>query len=309
MELVEKYSLEKIIRLCGGSRMDMFEGCIVADEDLPSGYNSPLMRTEEHIVLLCTRGGMRITLDGQEYNISSGSLFVYSPNSAFCMQCIEHCSFICIAFTKEHLGLYYNYWIQIFPLMEQMHNRAKIQLTEEESAEFKRLVNCVRECMNFNQGSEWLRQAVFSSTKMLLCCLFDKVQKSVEYCNEIQKLKGVNRNEEYFSRFMNLLSTYYKQERKVEFYASRLCVTTKYLSSVMKESTGKTPSQWIHEAVIEEIRYLLRNSSLTVKEIAYQLNFPNVSFFGKYFKRECGLSPLQYRVSGVFAINVNLVSM
>lgn len=108
-----------------------------------------------------------------------------------------------------------------------------------------------------------------------------------------------NRSEEIFSRFMKLLSMHYKEERKVEFYASKLCITSKYLSSLVKKASGQTPNKWIDEIVMEEIQHLLRYSNVSIKEIAYQLNFSNASFFGKYVKRYTGVSPHQYRLCGV----------
>lgn len=105
--------------------------------------------------------------------------------------------------------------------------------------------------------------------------------------------------EEYFCRFMQVLSQSYKAERRVEFYASKLCITPKYLSALIKEVSGKRPSEWIEELVMLEAKSLLRYSKITIQEIAYQLNFPNSSFFGKYFKRYTGLSPKNYRMRGI----------
>lgn len=105
------------------------------------------------------------------------------------------------------------------------------------------------------------------------------------------------RTEDLFGRFMNLLSEHFTQERKVAFYASKLCVTPKYLSTTIKLASGKTPTTWINEMVFMEMERKLRYSQLSIKEIACELNFPNTSFFGKFFKVRSGLSPLRYRLS------------
>lgn len=103
------------------------------------------------------------------------------------------------------------------------------------------------------------------------------------------------RAEELFGRFMNLLSEHFTQERKVTFYASELCVTPKYLATTIKQASGKTPTTWINEMVFMEMERELRYSQLSIKEIAYELHFPNTSFFGKFFKARSGMSPLRYR--------------
>lgn len=103
-----------------------------------------------------------------------------------------------------------------------------------------------------------------------------------------------SRQEELFSRFM-FFSKHITSERNVAYYASRLCITPKYLSTVVKQISGKTPTVWIKEKIINEMKYRLCYTQATVKEISFQLNFPNASFFGKYFKSETGISPSRYR--------------
>lgn len=97
--------------------------------------------------------------------------------------------------------------------------------------------------------------------------------------------------------FMELLQNHYKKERTVKYYASRLCITPKYLSLLIKELTGRSASNWIDECVILEAKNLLRFSGLNVQQVAYELNFSNQSAFGKYFKHLTGMSPTSFQNS------------
>lgn len=85
----------------------------------------------------------------------------------------------------------------------------------------------------------------------------------------------------------------------MEYYADKLHVTPKYLSSVCKSAGGKTASQFIDLAVLKDIEYLMKHSSKSIKEIAAELDFPNISFFGKYVKKHLGLSPKAYREKAI----------
>ena len=123
-------------------------------------------------------------------------------------------------------------------------------------------------------------------------------------------------DKQIFIRFMELLSKYFTQERHVEFYASKMCISPKYLSTTVKQVSGKTPTVWITNRTIEEIKHRLLHTPDTIKEIAYSLNFPNLSFFGKFFKKATGMSPKQFRAQnmrlslspiGVFAENCNFM--
>ena len=104
-----------------------------------------------------------------------------------------------------------------------------------------------------------------------------------------------NRNEAYFRQFLELLSDHYKKERSVNFYAHSLCITPKYLTTLIKRNRGQSGSEGIDNYVILEAKTLLKYSTMSIQEIAYYLNFPNQSFFGSYFKRNTGMSPSQYK--------------
>ena len=79
------------------------------------------------------------------------------------------------------------------------------------------------------------------------------------------------------------------------FYARQLCITPKYLTTLIKRISGLSVSEWIDNYVIIEAKTLLKYSHMSIQEIAYYLNFPNQSFFGSYFKRNTGMSPSQYK--------------
>ena len=96
-------------------------------------------------------------------------------------------------------------------------------------------------------------------------------------------------------KFIELVEEHYRQERLIGFYADKLCITPKYLSKLVKEHTGRSAGEWIENHVILDARAMLQSSDMTIQQIATSLNFPNQSFFGKYFKRATGISPKHYR--------------
>lgn len=98
-----------------------------------------------------------------------------------------------------------------------------------------------------------------------------------------------------FQRFIALLSRQENTEREVRTYAEQLLVTPKYLSAVCKEKSGRTAMDWITENTVAHIKYYLLQTDLSVKEIAFKLDFPDVSFFCKYVKKHLGQAPLEYR--------------
>lgn len=99
----------------------------------------------------------------------------------------------------------------------------------------------------------------------------------------------------YVHEFISLVRLHHSRHRTIAFYASKLCISPKYLSHIIKESTGKSAADWIDQFVILEAKSLLRFSNKNVQQVAYALNFPTQSAFGKYFKHLTGLSPTEYQ--------------
>jgi Zn-dependent oligopeptidase len=101
--------------------------------------------------------------------------------------------------------------------------------------------------------------------------------------------------ETIFTKFIRLVEQNFRSERRVSWYAQQLCITPKYLSETVKAVSKRRPNDWIDNYVTMEIRVMLRNSTMSIKEIAQELNFANQSFLGKYFKEHVGMSPKEYR--------------
>ena len=105
------------------------------------------------------------------------------------------------------------------------------------------------------------------------------------------------RKDDLFARFIDTVQKHYRENRQVIFYADKLCISPKYLSSVIHEYSGKYATEWIDEYVIMDAKALLRSSNNTIKEICSILNFANQSLFAKYFKQHTGMTPREFRNS------------
>lgn len=111
------------------------------------------------------------------------------------------------------------------------------------------------------------------------------------------KHKVPERCEIVFDDFIKELNLYKGTKHSLSFFAERLNLTPNYLSCRVKEYTGRTAMEWIEDSVILEAKTMLKHTDLSIQEIAYKLNFPTQTFFGKYFKRITGMSPKQYKNS------------
>lgn len=106
---------------------------------------------------------------------------------------------------------------------------------------------------------------------------------------------ALNRGEELLLEFKTLLTRHFIEQRQLAFYADKLHITPKHLSTVIKDASGKSAGQWITEMLLLEAKVLLQDKQLTIAQIADKLEFTDPSHFGKFVKGQMGLSPLSYR--------------
>ncbi len=116
--------------------------------------------------------------------------------------------------------------------------------------------------------------------------------------NEKQRLSSVTstRQSELFNRFSQLVLQNATQEREVSFYAEKLCISTRYLSTIVRSISHHSAKELIDHAVTMEIRQLLLTTDLSVQEIAYRMHFPDQSYLGRFFRKHTGLSPTAFRL-------------
>jgi AraC-like DNA-binding protein len=104
-----------------------------------------------------------------------------------------------------------------------------------------------------------------------------------------------SREQTIFDRFIQLVNQHCRQQHQIGYYADRLCLTERYLGTVIRQTSGTTAKDWIDRALITQAKVLLRHSDKSVMQISENLDFPNPSFFSKYFKRLTGMTPGEYK--------------
>ncbi|MBR4388302.1 MAG: helix-turn-helix domain-containing protein [Prevotella sp.] len=136
-------------------------------------------------------------------------------------------------------------------------------------------------------------EMVFAFLRMLLLLLCEELMRSNTMFHSSDS--STIHDKVLFNQFLLHLSQQEQKRQKVSFYADKLNITPKYLSTITKRVSGKNPMRWITESVMDDCYRLLTSTDLSVKEISNRLGFPNSSFFGQYFRNEAGMTPMEYR--------------
>ncbi len=195
-----------------------------------------------------------------------------------------------LLFRKLHLNIR-----NLIPHMAETKGIRIATIDERQTTDMHRAIELLHSCIQNDRQSASYDEMVMSLTSYFFHACLSLLGMEGE--GKEQKKKDGTREETYFKQFMYYLREHYRQERKIGFYADKVCVSAKYLSSIVRSVSGHGPSYWIDECVITEAKNLLKFSSMTIQEISNDLHFPTQSYFGRYFKKHTGMSPREYRLS------------
>lgn len=241
-----------------------------------------------YIFLLCFHGTCLIKVNLNQYTMKKGSLLILLPDVY--LQILEEsddCLFIFVGFNSEIVNSS-SLFIRTMEYIPFILDNPIIYL---DTKVYKLVYNYIRTLINVggvsnNMITQELAALTFAQFILGLGELIKDGKTVKNQCN---------RNQEIVKELFSIVLMNYKTERSVAFYADKMRLSPKYLSTIIKKVTGKTVTHVISSFIINDAKAKLKSTSLTVQEIAYSLNFPDISFFGKYFKRYTGMSPKQYR--------------
>lgn len=259
----------------------------VKTQDLPQEA-SP-QKTDRIIFVACVEGKLQVDINGKKYLINSQDILLCRPNAILGNLMISpdfRGRIICLSrkTIMECIHMDNNVWNRMFRIEK---NPVLHVENSELFATYDRLTG-----MRLKQEQRPYRKEIISSLiRASIYELLAEMEKHVE-CSES---RTITQGDILFKRFMELISGIEVKPRSVSWYGERLCVTPKYLSTICKQVSGKTAYDWINQFVIIDIQHLLKYSEKSIKEISEYLDFPNISFFGKYVKSHLGYSPKEYR--------------
>ena len=242
-------------------------------------------------VALCMEGNARYTVDTKEHVVMKNDVIVFNSGLVISNYVISpDCKGVAIMTSNDFFAEIIKEVHDISQLFLFAYSHPVFNLKPEKANVFIDYFNIIRKKVD-DLGHRFRRELAMSLLKAMIYDIGNEI-----YINQVNSPKRT-RAEVIFNDFINLVRDNFMCERRVSWYGKQLCITPKYLSETVKLVSRKTPNEWIEHYVTLEMRVLLRNTPMSIKEIAHQLNFPNQSFMGKYFKEHVGVSPSQYRKS------------
>ncbi len=244
------------------------------------------------LIGLCTKGSVSYRMDMKEQQLTAGQVVIASDRHIIDeYEASPDLEGICMMVSVPFYYEIMRNVSDVSALFLFAHNNPIFPFSERERNLFQEYFYVIRN--KITQTENHFRRDLVRT--LMLAMFYDL--SNVIYQFRQGKEERHKRGEVLFTRFIHLVEEHCRHERRVGWYAEQLGITPKYLSEIVKQVSKKTPNEWIDTYVTIEARVLLKSSTMNIKEIAKELNFPNQSFLGKYFKEHTGMSPTEYRKS------------
>jgi len=244
------------------------------------------------VFITCLKGTGKVKVNFKEYCTEENSILTILPKQI--VEAIGHSD----DFFIEILAFSFDFLSDIaipkdFNMPRRIAEKPVLKVSEREIQNLLRYHSFIID--TFNSRKSILFEQIIKG--QLYSLLMEIAALYIEQDAGTKAGRASTRREEITEKFLELLRDHCKSERSAYYYADRMFITPKYLSATLKKATGRSINSWIEEAVILEAKILLKSTKLTVLQISEDLNFPNSSYFGRFFKKNTGVTPQKYRES------------
>lgn len=262
----------------------------VFDELSPGAIKG--VQADTHVIMICLDGCAHCSIEGREYHIAKGDMLICHP-MLFVNSAMVNLDFRCrgIVLSPRYLERMAvvggNYW----DVGMALKRTPVLHMDDEEMADFLFNFDIIKRKLTQTALPHY-HQSIQLLLRSLLYDLYDRLAPRLQLAEDQYTYTSA---ESLFKRFGRLLARESPRRHDVGYYAAALCITPKYLSAVCKRQTGKTATKLINASTLRYVRNMLLSSDKTVKQIAADAGFSNLSFFGKYVRRALGMSPRDFR--------------
>ena len=289
--LVDEYALgtEFILGTVSGRQVEKSEAVLRM-------LNYPV-RFDGYILFFLKKGHFSLDINLNTYDIHENSLLVVVPGnivklSAYKEDHIGDAELLFALVSREFLSSIRFDFNKVFQDSIRVWKNPCITLQGEELDLAEDYFNLTRKILSSRQDNK--REILGSLLTSFIYVALSLWTQRLASAPPEESASSARVNQ-VFERFLALVTEYHNEQRGVAFYADKLCLTPKYLSKLVKLSSGRSAPDWIDSYVILEAKNLLKYSDKPIKEIVYLLHFPNQSVFYKFFKAHTGQTPSEYR--------------
>ncbi|MDD4819992.1 MAG: AraC family transcriptional regulator [Flavobacteriales bacterium] len=245
------------------------------------------------IAILVLSGTCTMRINYNQHKIGHNTLILLSSSHLFCFrQCSDDFCAQTIMVSKDFMDEM-DSTDMIYKRIKygvKLYNTPIVNISKKETNTLLFHMKKINDNIQ-NTGHFYHKEMILNS----LFAFYLDTSNIIDHKDDFLKDTNITRHENIVKEFLDILSSNYRKEHKVDFYASSLNISAHYLTLIVKKITGQSPSDFIFEMLYSDARHLLRHSKLSAQQISTALNFSDQSSFGKFFKRKAGISISDYR--------------
>ena len=296
---IQSISLSQLLQVYERRPEDIYlEGCVITSHFNVNNVNVNLFqyptRINAFVIVICSQGSISFTSGVTRHTLEGKTLFINFPGTILQTESVQSASIHAIICEEEFFKNLHLDFKLISEFFLHIEKHPYLSLSEEEWLDLDRSFQDFHREGNARHTDPY-SQEILRSMILIFAYKICRIINRHIAINPLPETSPRNRNNEYFNQFIVAISKHCTQERSVGFYAEMLHLTPKYLTTIIRKTSGRTAIQWIDDYVILEAKNLLKHSTMSIQEIAYYLNFPNQSSFGKYFRNHTGMTPSAYK--------------
>lgn len=247
-------------------------------------------KLKQVLLVLCNGGDVYGAINLHPIHLQKDSLLIALPSQIAESNNVDESFKGTFLLMSEHFLSRINIG-DIYLFHKHVENNPVYKLDERTATTFRSLIELVHNIILSEDNSSGTEE-MFSLISRLFYILISRIINPSSNAQETGQ-----RHSEVMMQFLQLLRQHYRDHRDVGFYADKMSISAKYMTTLVKKASGKSAIQWIEDYVILDAKAQLSSTVNTIQQIAFELNFPSQSLFGRYFKRAVGMSPSDYRIS------------
>lgn len=240
-------------------------------------------------IVVCSQGSFVFNCEGMECVVNGGETLFLSRGVCFSIVSYSaDCQVAVIMYSADSIRDILGNTVVGMRFMEMLHPVAcRVMHTghEAELTKYSELLAAGNDSDNVFAANEC--RLLLLALTYRVCSIFHNLSADAE--------GSPSRSLQIYMQLQHLINAHYSNERGVQFYADRLCLSPKYLTTLVKTVSGSTVQQLVFKEITKRAIALITTTDKSIKQIAHELNFPNSSAFGTFFKKQVGMSPINYR--------------
>lgn len=244
-----------------------------------------------NVIMICTNGRIHAHMNGRPVELKKNQVAIVPQNVVVTNIMISPDFNLKAMFLNNSIlqSALHDKMVIWNDIMYIQHNHV-ITLKSEYLLIFSQFYDMLNMVIEYSQENPFRNEIIHSILSAAILAVCGELKQMLPPSDEKHL-----RPSTHFQRFIKLLHNSEIKYRPVEHYASELCISPKHLTAICKKYSGKTANDWIREQVLEDIKYYLKSTDLSIKQVCDRVGFSNTSFFGKYVKQHLGMTPVEFR--------------